>query len=410
MDNIKTGFWKKCTFFECKDQKLCFTFHLYIFKRIFEFSTSINNFCKAAYYRIVMTFTYRSHPMNILFGKGSFKEIIHHLKEYTSCFVIASDRMDKQVRFLEKSEAIKSITRFSKVIQHVPQTIVEEAENLLSKNPTDVIIAIGGGSGIGLAKALALKTKHPIIAVPSTYSGSEQTNIWGISSEEGKTTGKSLRVLPKLVIYDSEFTQSLPVKLAVKSGMNAMAHLMEAVYAPDGNPITRNIALLGIEYIKKGLNELGDKQKLTQDANENLLMGAFIAGRSLCEVSMSLHHKTAHVLGGSFGMDHASVHTVIQPYVLEYQWDYLSDEIRDDFTKSLGPNPSYELKNLAKRGGAETELKSIGFKREDITKAVKIILSKPYANVAPLEEKALFEMLEKAYTGKLKQKPEPERN
>lgn len=353
-----------------------------------------------------MTFTYRSHPITVLFGKGSFKKIEDHLGDYSSCFVIANERMDEQVNLLQNSEALKTVTRFEKVIQHVPQTLVDEAEKVLSKNPSDVIIAIGGGSAIGLAKALALKTEHPIIAVPSTYSGSEQTNIWGISSEGGKTTGKSPRVLPKLVIYDSEFTQSLPVKLAVKSGMNAMAHLMEAVYAPDGNPVTKTMALRGIEHTKKGLNVLAKEQQLTQEANENLLMGAFIAGRSLGEVSMSLHHKTAHVLGGSFGMDHASVHTVLQPYVLEYQWEYLSDEIRNDFIVSLGLLPAFELKMLAQKGGAETNLRQIGFRKEDINRAVKIILSKPYANVAPLEENRLIEMLENAFTGKLKRKPE----
>ncbi|MCC5940081.1 MAG: maleylacetate reductase [Balneolaceae bacterium] len=353
-----------------------------------------------------MKFEYTSHPIHVQFGRGSFKEIHKHLSDYKSYIVIANDRMNQQVELLREIAGSENVTLFSKVIQHVPQHLVDEAESVLNNHPADVLIAIGGGSAIGLAKALALKTHLPIVAVPSTYSGSEQTNIWGISSNEGKTTGKSPRVLPKVVIYDPEFTKSLPLNLAVKSGMNAMAHLMEAVYAPDGNPITRNMALTGIEYIKKGLNVLGDKQKLTQEANENLLMGAFIAGRSLCEVSMSLHHKTAHVLGGSFGMDHASVHTVLQPYVLEYQWDYLSEEIRNDFINSLGNHPSYELKMLAKRGGAETDLKSIGFKRQDITKAVEIILSKPYANVAPLEKEALFTMLENAYSGKLKQKPE----
>ena len=352
-----------------------------------------------------MKFEYRSQPIEVLYGKGRFSEIANVLRDYNSCFVIANERMNKRVELLRKSGNFEHVTQFAKVIQHVPQSLVDEAHEILSNNPADVLLAIGGGSAIGLAKAIALKTEHPIVAVPSTYSGSEQTNIWGISSEGGKTTGKSDRVLPKIVIYDPDFTKSLPVKLAVKSAMNAMAHLIEAVYAPDGNPITRLSALGGIEFIKKGLNILGHKQELTEEANEHLLMGAFIAGRSLCEVSMSLHHKTAHVLGGSFGMDHAGVHTVLQPYVLEYQWNYLSDEIKKDFTTKLGNYPAYELKMLAKRGGVETNLKSIGFKREDISKAVEIILSKPYANVAPLEKKALFDMLKSAYHGELKHKP-----
>lgn len=117
----------------------------------------------------------------------------------------------------------------------------------LHEEKPDVLLAFGGGSAIGLAKALALETKLPIVAVPTTYSGSEQTNIWGISSEEGKTTGKSMHVMPKVVVYDADLTAGLPLSLAVTSGMNAMAHLMEAIYAPTGNPVTRHHALHGVE-------------------------------------------------------------------------------------------------------------------------------------------------------------------
>lgn len=349
-----------------------------------------------------MKFNYRSYPNEVLFGENRFEDFLDKLDAYKKVMVFAGERMKPQIEQLQKRKGEKNVTVFSKVIQHVPQSLVDEATGILSENPADLFLAMGGGSAIGLAKALALESHIPIAAVPTTYSGSEQTNIWGISSENGKTTGKSDRVLPKFVLYDSTFTKTLPKALAVKSGMNAMAHLMEAIYAPDSNPITRNTALLGIQSVKKGLVSFGENANLTQDANRFILLGAYLAGKSLCEVSMSLHHKTAHVLGGSFGMDHAGVHTVLQPYVLEYQWPFLNESVQQDFRNALGENPARQLKTLAENGGVETDLKSIGFKEEDIPKAVEIILAKPYANVAPLERKALLTMLNKAWSGKLR--------
>lgn len=348
-----------------------------------------------------MEFEYRSYPNKVIFGTRLFDRFLDELSEYKKIMVFAGDRMQPQIDLVRKRFGEENVYLFSNIIQHVPQTLVDEASTFLKNNPADLLLPIGGGSAIGLAKALALHSDIPIAAVPTTYSGSEQTNIWGISSESGKTTGKSDNVLPKFVLYDPIFTQSLPPQLAVKSAMNAMAHLMEAVYAPDGNPITRHNALLGITSLKSGLTVLGESKELTREANESIIFGAYLAGKSLCEVSMSLHHKTAHVMGGSFGMDHASVHTVLQSYVLQYQWPYLSKEVREDFIESLGKNPPLQLKNLAEKGGVATDLKSIGFSESDIPKAVKIILSKPYANVAPLEETELLQMLKNAFFGKI---------
>ena len=263
------------------------------------------------------------------------------------------------------------------------------------------MLSIGGGSSVGLAKALALQNRLPIIAVPTTFAGSEQTNIWGISNEDGKTTGREDIVLPREVVYDPELTQTMPKRLAVMSAMNAMAHLMEAVYSPTGNPISRHHALLGMQELKKGLKNIAYQKTFTAEANEQILFGAYLAGKTLCEVSMSLHHKAAHVLGGSFGMQHAEVHTVLQAYVLAYQWPHLSSEIQQDFVAVLGESPALALKNLAADAGAPTTLEEIGFAQEDITQAVNIMLSKPYPNPAPLVESQLLVMLEKAFEGRI---------
>lgn len=348
-----------------------------------------------------MNFTYTSYPNQIFFGKGKTAELPNILADYKKVLAMGEERWASQINSVSDGLGKDKLHYFPEIIQHVPQHLVDKAMAKLKEEKPDVLLAFGGGSAIGLAKALALETKLPIVAVPTTYAGSEQTNIWGISSEEGKTTGKSMDVMPKVVIYDADLTASLPLSLAVTSGMNAMAHLMEAIYAPDGNPVTRHHALFGVEKIKSGLEEVAREQRLTEQANIDIQFGAYLAGKCLCEVSMSLHHKMAHVLGGSFKLEHSYVHTVLQAFVLNYQWDYLSDEIKSDFVQVLGHQPAQKLQDLSAKAGGPTDLKSIGFRREDIDKAVETVLAKPYENVAPLEKAKLVDMLQHAYEGSL---------
>ena len=349
-----------------------------------------------------MNFDYRSFANQVHFGYGKISILPHLLKDYKKAMVFAEKLMDRYVNDLITALGQDRIIQFSNIVQHVPENLVKEAQDNLSVVKPDVLVSIGGGSSLGLAKALALESKLPIIAVPTTFAGSEQTNIWGITTHDGKTTGRSDRVLPKVVIYDPDLTITMPLQLAVTSAMNAMAHLMEAIYSPSGNPITRYNALLGMDELKKGLEGVAKSKRLTRETNEKILFGAYLAGKSLCEVSMSLHHKAAHVLGGSFGMEHASVHTVLQPYVMAYQWPHLSQSMQQDFIKVLGSdNPPKALRELAANAGASADLESIGFVRSDIEEAARIIVSNPYENIAPITEESMIEMLINAYEGKL---------
>ena len=419
----------------------------------------------------MMNFEYRSQPSRAVFGSGKGKELPRHLSPYSRVMIIAGGRMQPLTEHLINEMGADRVAVFSRIIQHVPRDLVEEATEFAEGFRPDVLVAIGGGSAIGLAKAIVItrtkmqfddgpesagmpsfesqspgrssiglqapgpksaglqtpgpKSAEPlsIVAVPTTFSGSEQTDIWGISSPEGKDTGRSDLVLPELVIYDPDLFQDLPSGLAVTSAMNAMAHLVEAVYALDGNPLTKGQALQGIRALKTGLQALaelkpvqGELQSGQNPADdfleipvgtaENPLFGAFLAGKCLREVTMSLHHKAAHVLGGSFGLDHASVHTVLLPHVLQYQWPHLSAEIRRDFEEVLGPDPAGELRSLTKNAGGPVDLKNIGFGREDtihpeIEKAAETILLKPYGNPAPLEKDRLVRMLQNAWKGSL---------
>jgi len=349
-----------------------------------------------------MTFTYRSFGNRVHFGSGQLQELPALLRPYEKIMIVASDRWQPLVHNVQVALPGAEVHHWSEVIQHVPMELVDRVSAFRQKRTPEVVVSIGGGSAIGLAKALALEEYLPHFAVPTTFSGSEQTNIYGISHENGKTTGRDDRVLPRTVIYDPDLTVTMPKKLAVPSAMNALAHLMEALYAPAGNPISRTLAMEGVRAIREGLQEVAGSDGLSPKANEQLLYGACLAGKCLNEVSMALHHKAAHVLGGTFGLEHALVHTILQAYVLAYQWPHLPPDRQADFQDALDhAYPPQQLLDLAQGGGAPTKLSEIGFKEEYIDRAANEILDKPYTNVAPVTGEGLRRLLQQAHAGHL---------
>lgn len=349
-----------------------------------------------------MHFTYRSFGNRVHFGSGTLQELPALLRPYDTVLIVASGRWQPVLHNLQQALPCAEVHHWPEVIQHVPRELVDRVSAFRQKKMPGVVVSIGGGSAIGLAKALSLEQYLPHFAIPTTYSGSEQTNIYGISNEQGKTTGRDDRVLPHTVIYDPDLTGTMPKKLAVPSAMNAMAHLMEALYAPGGNPVTRALSVEGMQSIVAGMRELAAADQLTPKANESLLYGAFLAGKCLNEVSMALHHKAAHVLGGTFGLDHALVHTVLQAYVLAFQWPHVPAGQQADFQRALDHTyPPRQLLELASGGGAPTKLSEIGFKKEHIERAAMEILEKPYTKVAPVTKEGLIRLLHQALSGQL---------
>src|ERR1019366_9277121 len=163
---------------------------------------------------------------------------------------------------------------FSRAVMHVPIETAREARETAKRLGADCCVAIGGGSTIGLGKAIALESGLPILAIPTTYAGSEMTPIFGITEGGLKRTGKDMRVLPRTVIYDPELTLTLPLPFTVTSGMNAMAHAAEGLYAKDGNPVMDLMAEEGIRAIAAALPIL--KRNLRDiDARSDALYGAW---------------------------------------------------------------------------------------------------------------------------------------
>lgn len=292
---------------------------------------------------------------------------------------------------------------FTEAVMHVPVEVVWKAVEYAHACNADGLIAIGGGSTIGLAKAMALQTELPIIAVPTTYAGSEMTPIWGITELNLKRTGKDLRVLPKTVIYDPDLTVGLPVDLSMASAVNAIAHAAEGLYARDGNPVISLMAEEGIRALASSMPIIRADPH-NEEARGDALYGAWLCGSVLGNVGMALHHKLCHTLGGTFNLPHAEVHALILPHAIAFNTPAIAEACQR-IQRSLGTSESAAagLFDLAKANGIKMALKDISAMTEaDIKNAVDLVLSAPYWNPRTIDESVRGDMeklLWNAYEG-----------
>ncbi|MGV3499412.1 MAG: maleylacetate reductase, partial [Hydrogenophaga sp.] len=264
----------------------------------------------------------------------------------------------------------------------------------------DCAVAIGGGSTSGLGKAIALGSGLPILAIPTTYAGSEMTPIYGITEAGLKKTGKDFKVLPKSVLYDPELTLTLPVGLSVTSGINAIAHAAEGLYSVEGNPVIDLMAEEGIAAIGRALPRIVANAKDVQ-ARSDALYGAWLCGIVLGSVGMALHHKLCHTLGGSFNLPHAETHTVVLPHALAYN-AAAAPQAMQRIARALGRDDGKAAQavfDLAKANGAPVALRDIGMQAGDLDKACDIALQNQYPNPRPLEARAIRELLQAAWEG-----------
>jgi alcohol dehydrogenase class IV len=258
-------------------------------------------------------------------------------------------------------------------------------------------VAIGGGSTTGLAKAIALRTDLPQIIVPTTYAGSEMTPILGETRDNTKTTQTSAKVLPEVVIYDVDLTMTLPAGLSGTSGINAIAHAVEALYARDANPIVDLMAIEAIGALYRALPRIA-KDPADREARSDALYGAWLCGMCLGAVGMSLHHKLCHTLGGTFDLPHAETHTAVLPHALAYNAPAIPT-VMERLQGVLGPDPAGALYDLAGAVGAERSLKRLGMPEDGIDTATERAFANPYWNPRPLEREAVRALIARAWQG-----------
>jgi maleylacetate reductase len=287
---------------------------------------------------------------------------------------------------------------FSEVAQHVPATLIEKGLVVAHETNADCIVTLGGGSAIGLGKALALKTEVPIIAIPTTFSGSEMTPVYGITDAGRKQTGRDMRVLPRTVLYDPELVYSMPPFLAATSGMNALAHCVEALYGQLASPITNLLAEEGSRALAQGLP--GIVQNPRNHESYNLaLYGAYLAGSVLAVVGTGLHHRICHVLGGSFGLPHAETHAVMLPYVTWYN-SRAAPEAMARLARALEVEDAVKGSfDLAARLHTPHSLAELGLTEDNLVEAAKLVMQSPIWNPRPVSLTDLEQLLQAAYQG-----------
>ncbi|MEV2213022.1 maleylacetate reductase [Streptomyces sp. NPDC050997] len=282
---------------------------------------------------------------------------------------------------------------------HVPAESAAEARRRAAEVNADGCVAVGGGSAIGLGKIVALRYGLPIIAVPTTYAGSEMTPVWGLTENGVKRTGRDPRVLPVSVLYDPALTVALPTAVSVTSGMNAIAHAVEALYAPDASPIIDLMAEEGVRALAAALPDVvADGADL--DARARAQYGAWLCGACLGATTMSLHHKLCHALGGTLDLPHAQTHTVVLPHALAYNQD-MAPKAVSALGRALGTpaDPATYLWDLAGRLGAPRSLRELGMAESDIDRIVQVALANPYANPREVTADGISRLLRAAWSG-----------
>ncbi|MGF6636609.1 maleylacetate reductase [Paraburkholderia sp. 35.1] len=347
------------------------------------------------------SFTYSALPGRVVFGAGSLDQLSQEFRELqvSRALLISTPEQSGLAEDVASRLSGQCAGVFPKAVMHVPIEVAREAREYANRIGADCIVAIGGGSTIGVGKAIALESSIPIIAIPTTYAGSEMTPIYGITENGEKKTGRSLKVLPRTVIYDPFLTLTLPVRMSATSGINAIAHCVEALYAANANPITSMMAEEGIRSLARGLPRVADNPE-NLDARTECLYGAWLAGSVLAATSVALHHKLCHTLGGMFNLPHAETHTVILPHAAAYN-ALATPQAMARVAGALAVDDAAQgLFDLAVRLHVPTSLETLGMHFADLDRVADAVLAAPYPNPRPLQYEAIHALLEDAYYGR----------
>jgi len=348
----------------------------------------------------LQSFSFDSRAQRVLFGHGCLAQVADELARMGArkALVLCTPPQRAQAERVADLLGAGAAGIFDGAVMHVPIASARAAREAAARLGADAAVAIGGGSTVGLGKAIALESGLPILAIPTTYAGSEMTPIYGLTENGLKRTGKDPRVLPRTVIYDPALTLGLPVGLSVVSGINAIAHAAEGLYAVDGNPVCDLMAAEGIAALGRALPGIhadpGDLQ-----ARRDALYGAWLCGTVLGSVGMALHHKLCHTLGGSFDLPHAETHTIVLPHVLAYNAVAAAGAMGRIAAALNAASAPQAVHALALANGAPVALKQIGMREQDLDRACELALQNAYANPRPVEARALRQLLQDAFDG-----------
>lgn len=346
-------------------------------------------------------FTYTALPARVVFGVGALDKLAAEIDRLGAkrALVLSTREQRAAAEDIARLLGARTAGIYDKAVMHTPIESAEDARRVAAQLQADCCVAIGGGSTTGLGKAIALTSSLPIVAIPTTFAGSEMTPIQGITADGVKKTVRDARLLPKTVIYDPRLLLTLPAHIAGPSGMNAIAHCVEALYAEEENPVTSLMAEEGIRALAASLPSVV-REPRNIEARGEALYGAWLAGISLGTVGMSLHHKLCHTLGGSFNLPHAETHTVVLPHATHYNSSAAPQAMRR-IARALGSDTAASgLYDLAQAIGAPLALKDLGLPADALDRAADIATQNPYWNPRPIERAGIRALLQDAWEGR----------
>jgi maleylacetate reductase len=341
--------------------------------------------------------TYEAPPGRVVFGVGALDRLPEELARLGArrVLLVASKRVADEVvdRLGDRHAAT-----FSDVVQHVPVEVAERARQAAREIHADALVTVGGGSAVGLAKAVALDLDLPIVAVPTTYAGSELTTIYGLSQDGRKRTGRDPRVLPKVVLYDPALTVSLPPQVTGPSGMNALAHCVEALYGPGANPVSAVLATEGIRALAAGL-PLAVERPDDLEGRTRTLRGAWLAGAALTVAGTGIHHQICHVLGGAFGLDHGGMNAVLLPHTVWFVTSAVPAATARVAAALGAADAATGCFDLARRIGAPASLAALGMAGADLDRAAELCAGQVTGRPRPAGVEQLRFLLGAAHAG-----------
>ena len=345
------------------------------------------------------TFIYQSAPVRVRFGAGSRHHVADELSAIggTRALILSTPFQKDDADLLAARLGPRAAGVFAEARMHTPLDVTTRALTAYAQTGADCILSLGGGSTIGLGKAIAWRNNAAHLVVATTYAGSEVTDILGETEGGVKTTRRAPRIRPEAVIYDPELTLGLPVAMSVASGLNAMAHAVEGLYAADANPVTSLIAVEGIAALQRALPAIyRDPADLA--ARGDALYGSWLCGTVLGAVAMALHHKLCHTLGGALDLPHAETHAILLPHTVAFNAAAAHSALRpaaDLFGGDLGGG----LYDLALSLGAPMTLKDLGVSQSDLARVADLAVTNPYANPRDVTREGVLELLQAAWVG-----------
>ena len=345
-------------------------------------------------------FNFKALPWNVVFASGAIQGLSDELAKlnFKRALVLSTPEQSAHASLVCDLLGEQAVGKFSEAVMHVPVETVDLAMQQAKACQADCSVAIGGGSTTGLGKALALKMQLPNVAIPTTYAGSEMTNVWGLTEDGTKQTGRDDIVVPNLTIYDPELTLELPAAISGPSGLNAMAQAVVNVTAAKPNPIISALAVDGIRALAKSLPRIMENPRdLT--ARSDALYGACLCGGALGLGITGLHHRICHTLGGTYNTSHADTHAIILAHTVAFNEPAVPEQTQTVAAAMNTNNAAEGIYALLQSVSSKTRLSDLGIREEDLDNIARLTTAKEIPGPRAVDEAAVRQIIDDAFHG-----------